>query len=202
MVHLLIRNATEDDVPAITAIYNESIASTTGAWTEEPDTLEYREDWFRRQRERGFAVVVADEAGRVVGFAAYGEFRDTQKWPGYRFTVENSIHVTESHWGRGIGRALLRALLDRASAAGLRAIVAAIDGSNAASIAFHSRLGYRQVGLLPGIGEKFGRRLDLVLMQVDVEAQGGDPACWLDRVCDDCGAVIEGTAHVCRPPAG
>lgn len=87
------------------------------------------------------------------------------RWPGYRFTVEHTIHVAERAWGQGVGRALMMALVDHARAAGKRTMVAGIDGTNTGSVRFHARLGFREVGRLDGIGDKWGRRLDLVLMQ-------------------------------------
>ncbi len=87
------------------------------------------------------------------------------KWPGYRYVVELSVHVAEAHRGAGIGRELLTELIARARAAGKTQIVAGIDGDNLASIRFHERLGFREVARMPSIGLKFGRWLDLVLMQ-------------------------------------
>lgn len=164
----LIRDAGRDDVPAITVIANALIATTTYEWTERLHTEADRAAWLDHKRERGFPVLVAcddDADGAVVGFACYDEFRDVTRWPGYRPTVEHSIHVRRSHWGRGIGKALLDALVERARAAGHRVMVAAIDGTNVDSIRFHTRLGFVEVGRLPEVGEKFGRRLDLVLLQ-------------------------------------
>jgi len=109
----------------------------------------------------------------VVGWAAYGDFRDSRRWPGYRFTVEHTVHVARSHWGCGVGRALVEALADRARRDGKRVMVAGIDGSNTDSITFHARLGFHEVARLPGVGEKWGRRLDLVLMQRDLAADQG-----------------------------
>ncbi len=114
-------------------------------------------------------MLVAEDGGEVVGWAGLGDFRDTARWPGYRFTVEHSVHVRRDHWGRGTGRALLDALAARAQAAGKRVMVAAVDGDNRAAIGFHERIGFVQVGRLPGVGEKFGRRLDLVLLQRELE---------------------------------
>jgi phosphinothricin acetyltransferase len=172
---VLIRDAVDADLPAVTAILNEQLAATTYEWTETPHTVEERAAWLAGQRRLGHPVLVAvDDADAdariVVGWAAYGDFRDSLRWPGYRPTVEHSVHIAERHWGRGIGRALLTALAERARASGKRVMVAAIDGSNQRSIAFHSRLGFREVARMPGIGEKAGRRLDLVLMQRDLEA--------------------------------
>ena len=116
----------------------------------------------------GHPVLVAVDAEVVVGWATYGDFRDTGRWPGYRFTVEHSVHVAESHWGRGVGRALMVALVETARRAGKRVMVAAIDAGNVGSIEFHARLGFVEVGRMPGVGDKWGQRLDLVLMQLDL----------------------------------
>jgi L-amino acid N-acyltransferase YncA len=168
-----VREAEAGDVAAITALTNALIATTTIEWREAPYALDDRHAWLAAKREAGFPVLVAEDGGEVVGWAGLGDFRDTQRWPGYRFTVEHSIHVRRDHWGRGTGRALLDALAERARAAGKRVMVAAIDGDNADAIRFHERVGFVPVGRLPGVGEKFGRRLDLVLMQRDLDAELG-----------------------------
>ena len=168
-----IRDATVEDMAAVVEIYNELIPVRTVTWTEEPESLDERVAWFHRQQAQGAPVLVAEEddhagPGQVVGFATYGEFRDNRKWPGYRFTVEHSIHVRGAHQGQGIGRALLRALLERARACGMHVMVAAVDAENVESIAFHERLGFREVGRLPETGRKFDRWLDLVFLQLEL----------------------------------
>ncbi len=165
----LIRDAGPADVPAITDLTNALIATTTYEWTETPYTVEDRRAWLAAKARDGMVVLVAEADGQVVGFAGYGDFRDTSRWPGYRFTVEHTVHVREDHWGRGVGGRLLDALADRARAAGKRVMVAGIDGSNEDSIRFHARRGFVEVARLPGVGEKFGRRLDLVLMQRELQ---------------------------------
>ena len=168
---MLIRDATREDLAYISALYNATIPTTTAAWTEQPETLADREVWFARQQEAGYPVLVADDDGRVVGFSAFGDFRDTAKWPGYRLVVELTIHVAEAYWGKGVGRALITELIGRARGLGKTQIVAGIDGANEASIRFHERLGFREVARLPAIGIKFGRTLDLVLMQRSTGAE-------------------------------
>src|SRR6476661_1437292 len=145
-----IRPATDADVPAITEIANALIATTSYEWTETPHTVAERRAWLAAQQADDRPVLVADDGG-VVGWATYGEFRDTTKWPGYRFTVEHTIHVAESHWSRGVGQRLMEALVEQACAAGLWAMIAGVDGSNERSIRFHERLGFREVARLPGI---------------------------------------------------
>lgn len=161
----LVRDARDDDVDAITRIQNALIATTTVEWTDEPHRPADRLAWLRARRAAGLPVLVAQVDGKVVGWASYGEFRDTTRWPGYRHTVEHSIHVDGGQWGGGVGRGLVEELCARASAAGVHVVVAAIDGDNEAAIRFHERLGFALVGRLPEVGWGHGRWLDLVLMQ-------------------------------------
>jgi L-amino acid N-acyltransferase len=162
---VLVRDATTEDLPEITEIYNALLETTTHEWTEALHTVEERAEWLTEQAATGCPALVAVEHDEVVGWATYGEFRDSMRWPGYRFTVEHSIHVREDCWGRGVGRALIEALMAHARAAGKHVMVAGIDSANVGSIRFHERLGFVEVARMPEIGEKFGRRLDLVLMQ-------------------------------------
>ena len=161
----MIRDAAMADMPAVRSLYNALIGTTTVAWTEEPETLRQRQAWFRAQVRGGHPVLVAELDGVVVGFASYGSFRGEGRWPGYRATVEHTIHVDEGHWGRGIGRALLESLIEVARSHDVHVMVAAVDGDNAESIAFHERLGFVVVARMPEVGRKFDRWLDLVLLQ-------------------------------------
>jgi phosphinothricin acetyltransferase len=160
-----IRDAVDDDMPVLRALYNALIPTTTVAWTESLQTLRERRSWFRRQQRFGYPVLVAQTDGDVVGFTAYGSFRGSGKWPGYRHTVEHTIHVREDLRGHGVGARLLETLIERARNADVHVMVAAIDSENAASIAFHERFGFRIVAKMPEVGRKFDRWLDLVLMQ-------------------------------------
>ena len=163
---MLIRDAAADDMAAVTDIYNALIDTTTVAWSEEHQTLDDRLAWFAKQRTDGYPVLVAaNDAGTVVGFAAYGSFRGAGRWPGYRYTVEHTIHLDRTVWRAGVGTALLEALLERACADGLHVMVGAIDADNTGSIRFHERLGFVEVARMPQVGRKFDRWLDLVLLQ-------------------------------------
>jgi phosphinothricin acetyltransferase len=158
----MIRPATEADLPAILAIYNDAVLNTTAIWNETPVDLENRRAWMDARRAAGFPVLVAEEVGRTVGYGSFGDFRPFE---GYRVTVEHSLYVEAAMRGRGLGRALLAALIGEARRLGKRAMIGGIDASNEPSLSLHRRLGFVEVGRLPGVGVKFQRPLDLVLMQ-------------------------------------
>lgn len=157
-----IDDAREADLPAILDIYNDVIATSTAVFTDQPVTLDDRVAWFRARVAQGYPVLVAREGPDVVGYATFGDFRS---WPGYRYTVEHSVHVRSDRRGRGIGPRLIDALIPRAQAAGKHVMVAGIDADNAASIRMHERLGFAPAGHMKQVGWKFDRWLDLVFMQ-------------------------------------
>ena len=158
----LLSDATEDDLPGILAIFNDVIAHTTAVYREQPVTLDERRTWMKSRLAQGFPVLVARDAGSVVGFASFGEFR---AWPCYRNTVEHTVHVRADARGAGIGRSLVEALLLRAQAQGKHVMVAGVDGESAVSLRLHTRLGFQEVGRFREIGWKFDRWLDLVFLQ-------------------------------------
>ena len=158
---LTIRDATEADLPAITALLNHSIATSTSSWAVRPKTEADMADWLDARRRNGFAALVAERDGVFLGHGAYGTFRATD---GYALTVEHSIYVSPEARGQGVGAALIEALVDRATAMGFHAMIGCIGSENAASLRLHARLGFREVGRLPEIGRKFDRWLTLVLM--------------------------------------
>ncbi len=162
-----IRAATPADAGGITALLNALIATTTIEWTSTPRTVEDVREWLQQHE----VVLVAEDQGEVVGLAAFGWFRDVVKWPGYRFTVEHAVHVREDRWGLGVGAALMHALIERARETGKHTMIAAIDSTNDASIRFHQRLGFSEVARMPEVGAKFGRWLDLVLLQINLDGR-------------------------------
>lgn len=169
MADIQIRPARPADAPAIAEIQNALLTTTAIEWTTTPHTADERRAWLVRQEAMGYPVLVAVDGRSVLGWASYAEFRDTAKWPGYRFTVEHTIHVAQDAWGRGIGRRLMDALCEAARAAGMHVMVGAVDGENRASLDFHARLGFVEVARMPQVGEKFGRWLDLVLLQKQLD---------------------------------
>ncbi|HEY2514952.1 MAG TPA: GNAT family N-acetyltransferase [Polyangiaceae bacterium] len=159
---MILREATEDDLDGILTIFNQVIATSTAVWIDDPTTKEERHRWMTGLFSKGYPIFVATDAHGVAGYGSFGEFRGR---PGYRFTVEHSIHVRDGVRRSGVGRALLETLIARAAETGKHAMIGGIDAENSASLAFHARFGFREVGRLPQVGAKFGRWIDLVFMQ-------------------------------------
>ncbi|MEZ5887675.1 MAG: N-acetyltransferase family protein [Paracoccaceae bacterium] len=158
---MIIRPAEDRDLPAIVALWNPVIRDTTIIFhTEERDEAKAAEIIATR-RAGGHEFFVALEEGRLLGFATYAQFRAGN---GYAHALEHSIILDPAAWGRGAGRALMRSLEDHARAAGGHTLFAGVAGENAAGIAFHEKVGFKTVAVIPEAGRKFGRWLDLVLM--------------------------------------
>ncbi|MBB5753419.1 GNAT family N-acetyltransferase [Prosthecomicrobium pneumaticum] len=160
---LLIRPARPEDLGAITAIYGHAVATGTASFElDPPDETEMRRR-FDALSASGHPYLAALRADRLVGYAYAGPYRPR---PAYRATVEDSIYLSPSAQGQGVGLALLKHLVGAAEAAGFRQMVAVIgDSGHRASIRLHERLGFRLVGTLENVGWKHGRWLDSVLMQ-------------------------------------
>lgn len=162
----MIRPATPQDAAAITAIYNDAVRHTTAIFNEHEVDVQNRIDWMQARAAAGFPVLVLEEGGAAVGYASYGPFRPHD---GYRATVEHSVYIRSDLRGGGRGKALMAALIERAKAQGLHVMVAGIEASNEASIELHERLGFTRVGVMPQVGQKFGRWLDLLFMQLRLD---------------------------------
>jgi L-amino acid N-acyltransferase len=158
-----LRDAVEQDLPAILEIYNEVIANSTAIYSEEPISLDDRLAWFRARQAQHYPILVASDESGVVGVGSLSEFR---AWPaGYRFTVEHSVHVRADRRRCGIGRALLETLMARAVAMGKHVIVGVVDADNLGSIKLHDALGFEQAARCREVGRKFGRWLDIIFVQ-------------------------------------
>lgn len=158
-----IRDAGAADAAGIADIYNDAVAHTTAIWNEQPVDAADRAAWIAARQESGFPVLIAaGAAGEVLGYASFGPWR---AFDGYRHTVEHSVYVRGDQRGQGIGEALLGALIERAQDADIHVMVGAIEAGNAGSIRLHTKLGFTQVGTMPQVGRKFGRWLDLALLQ-------------------------------------
>ncbi len=162
-MEIIIRDALPEDLPRILEIVNHAILHTTANYSYEPQTLQMQRQWFLDKQKHGFPVIVAACENQVVGYGAYGTFR--QKI-GYQYTVEHSVYVLENHYGKGIGRQLMLELIRRARAQNLHVMIGAIDAANAESIAFHKTLGFTESGVIRQAGFKFGKWLDLLFMQL------------------------------------
>lgn len=159
-----IRPAVRADLPGIHAIYNDAILNTTATWDEEPWPFERREAWWaEHEADPTTPVLVADANGTVAGFSCLSWYRPKR---GYRFTREDTIYVHPDWQGRGLGRALLSALIERARELGLHVLLAVIEATNEPSIRLHASLGFEVVGTERETGFKFGRWLDATTMQL------------------------------------
>lgn len=160
-----IRPARDADVLALLRIHNEAVAHSTAIWDETPVDLADREAWFAERTAAGFPVLVAERDGEVGGYATYGPWRPKT---GYRHTVENSVYVHPDHQGHGLASGLLDVLLELARGDDdVHRVVAMIEASNTLSTGLHERRGFREVGRMGEVGTKFGRWLDLVILQLD-----------------------------------
>ena len=156
-----LRLATLEDAEPIRQIYNLEVTTSTATFDLVPRSLEEQRAW-QAERSGARAVVVAERDGQVCGFASLSPWRDR---PAYATTVEDSVYVHRDHQGKGVGRALLEELLRTATAHGFHACMARIVGGHEASIALHEGCGFEIVGTEREVGRKFGRWLDVVLME-------------------------------------
>lgn len=153
--------ATIADAEAIRQIYNLEVETSTVTLDLVPRTLEQQQEYLAR-RTGTYAVVVAVEAGEVVGFGSLSPYRDR---PGYNATAEDSIYVARAHQGRGLGRLLLGELVSVAQAHGFHSLMARVAAGHAASRGLHESLGFVLVGTEREVGRKFGRWIDMDLLQ-------------------------------------
>jgi L-amino acid N-acyltransferase YncA len=152
---------------AILDILNEQIRTSTAVYEYVPRTLDYMGPWFKSKEAKGYPIIGAeDETGTLMGFAAYGVFRDR---PAYKYTVEHSVYVHKDHRGEGLGKALLERLIVAAREQDLHVMIGGIDATNAVSIALHEQLGFVHAGTIRQAGFKFGRWLDLAFYQLTLQ---------------------------------
>ncbi|MDB5708517.1 MAG: family acetyltransferase [Sphingomonas bacterium] len=165
---LTVRDAVPEDATAIAAIYAHHVLHGTATFDLDPPDVGFWRDKIADMAARGWPFVVADEGAGAIGYAYAAQFRDR---PAYREACEDSIYIASDAMGRGVGRALLAALLEGAAAAGFREMIAVIGGAEPASVAVHARLGFVETGRLRDVGIKFGRRLDTLYMQRSLKVE-------------------------------
>jgi phosphinothricin acetyltransferase len=170
---MIIRDATETDLPALRDIFNDAVLNTTAIWMDNVVDLANRQAWFAARAQQGYPILVAENAdGEVAGYASFGDWRP---FDGFCHTVEHSVYIRADQRGKGLGPQLLTALIERAKACDKHVMVAAIESGNAASIGLHQRLGFTITGQMPQVGRKFGRWLDLTFMQLILTPERSAP---------------------------
>ncbi|KPF92777.1 GCN5 family acetyltransferase [Rhodopseudomonas sp. AAP120] len=163
MSDLIIRPTTAADLPAITAIYDEAVRTSTATFELIPPDLAEMTRRFETLTGGGFPYLVAVLGSAVCGYAYAGPYRPR---PAYRFTVENSVYLASAAQRRGVGTALLNELIAQCEARGFRQMIAVIgDSANAGSVGLHRKTGFELIGVHRNVGLKFGRWLDTVMMQ-------------------------------------
>lgn len=157
-----IRLARASDAEAIRQIYNREVLESVATFDTQPRSLEAQTAWLEQRSGAHLVVVAADEEGRLMGFGSLSPYRER---PAYNTTVESSVYVHRDHHRRGVGRALVTTTLEAATERGFHTVMAKIAGEQAASVALHEACGYSLVGIEREVGRKFGRWLDVVIMQ-------------------------------------
>lgn len=161
----VIRDACAADSETIAAIYAHHVLHGTASFDTVPPSAS---DWAEKIGTilaRGWPFLVAERDGRVVAYAYATQFRDR---PAYAETCENSVYVAPDTVGRGIGSAIMRALIERAASCGFRQMIAVVGGAEPASVAMHRKLGFVEAGRMRNVGRKFGRLLDTLYLQLDL----------------------------------
>jgi phosphinothricin acetyltransferase len=156
-----IRLATVDDAEAIRSIYNVEVTQSTVTFDLEPRSLAAQRDWLAA-RSGAHSAIVAVLDGEVIGFASLSPWKDR---PAYRTSVEDSVYIHRAHQGRGVGRLLLTRLVEVADESGFHAMFGRIVGGHEASIGLHRALGFEVIGVEKEVGRKFGRWLDVVVVE-------------------------------------
>ena len=171
---MIVRAATPADAAAMARIYGHSAVHGFGTFEEAAPSPEEMAARLKAVQDRGMPWVVAEEAGQVLGFAYAAPYRTRSA---YRYTAEDSVYVAPEAQGRGVGRAALQAVIVACETMGLRQLVAVIgDSDNAGSLALHRSLGFEPCGVLPALGFKHERWLDVVLMQKALNGGASIPA--------------------------
>ncbi|MFB3891867.1 MAG: N-acetyltransferase family protein [Phycisphaerae bacterium] len=159
---MTIRPATEADLQAILDIYNDAVAKTVATFDTQPRTMADHRRWFA-EHGRQHPILVAEEGGRVIGWASVSRYSGRCAYDG---TAEASLYVEEAGRGRGVGRQLLGAIIAAGRQAGLHTIISRIAVGNDASVHLHEAFGFQTVGVMREVGFKFGRYVDVVVMQL------------------------------------
>jgi len=160
---VIVRSAAPADIPSLQAIYAHHVMNGAGTFEETPPTNDEFAERLGKVLDLGLPYLVAEAEGEILGFAYAGPFRMRSA---YRYTVEDSVYVAPGREGKGVGKALLGAVIEACEALGMRQIIAVIgDSRNAGSVGVHRACGFTEAGAVKGVGFKHGRFLDIVIMQ-------------------------------------
>jgi L-amino acid N-acyltransferase len=163
MTPFAIRLATATDLPAINDIYNYYVARSTCTYQLEPEPQASREAWFQHHSPDKYPVTVAESDGQILGWGSLSKFRDRAAYDG---TVEASVYIHHDHHRRGLGRALLLDLIERARVAGFHTLIGGCSADQSASLALQESLGFARVAHFKEVGYKFGQWLDVIFLQL------------------------------------
>ena len=168
-----IRDATAADIPQIQQIYAHHVLASTATFEDTPPTVEEMVRRLNDIQDQGLPWLVAEHEGRILGYCYAAPYRPR---PAYRYTVEDSVYLADGESGKGIGRKLLAALIERCEQGPWRQMIAVIAGTqNQGSIALHRKLGFAHVGTQPETGYKFSQWIDVVFMQRALGPGGSTP---------------------------
>jgi phosphinothricin acetyltransferase len=157
-----IRKATHSDAQAIAIIYNEAIENTTATFDTEPKSISNREEWLEQHSDK-YPVIVTELDGVVAGFASMTRWSDRAA---YDDTAEISIYILPYYHNQGIGKKLMQAIIEAGKQGGLHCVLSRITQGNDKSIYLHQQFGFRTVGIMQEVGKKFGKILDVTMMQL------------------------------------
>ena len=162
---MMIREATQQDLMYILAIYNDALLHTTAVYAYKPQTLEDRQTWYEQKIREGYPILVYEQDNKAVGFATFGPFR---AWPAYKYSIEHSVYVNKEYRKKGIATSLMKELIAIAKEREYMTLIAGIDAANEKSIAMHKNFGFVHAGTIQKAGFKFDRWLDLSFYQLEL----------------------------------
>ena len=158
---LIIRDASLKDLTEITEIYNEAILNTVATFDTNIKTLDEQREWFDKHGSKN-PIIVAEKNGKIIGWASLNKYSDRCAYSG---TAELSLYVKEESQGKGIGKKLMKEIIKKGEQAGIHAIISRIAEGNQVSVNIHKTVGFEHVGIYKEVGYKFGKRLDVYLME-------------------------------------
>jgi L-amino acid N-acyltransferase len=159
---LTVRKATIEDLVAITEIYNDAILKTIATFDTEPKSLEEQKTWFANHGE-SYPILVVEQGSLIVGWSSLSRWSDRCAYSG---TVEISLYVRDGYRGKGVGRMLIGEIINEGRRAGFHTVIARIADGNSVSVHLHESVGFKHIGVMSEVGRKFGRLLDVDLMQL------------------------------------